>query len=314
MASSVMLRFVLREFRGKAALVVAVGIAGCAKTSGDSAARNRIHRRHRHGRRSDHRRRTAAAHQGSLGRFHGRPRAGNAGRGQSRRLHAGAVQGARAQAGQSRRHIHPERRPDRLQGASDGVVHGGRKNVALKYPDDFIANSRHDRAETKVDNSDIVFVGYGVVAPEYGWDDYKGVDVKGKTILMLVNDPPVRVADDTALDTHDVQGPRDDVLRPLDVQVRDRVAQGRGGGDHHSRDRTGRAIRTASCRGSNSQEQFDVISPDAEKRVPVEGGSRSSKAKELLADAGQNFDSLKAAAATQGLQARRAPTPRRRST
>ena len=67
----------------------------------------------------------------------------------------------------------------------------GGKTVALKYPDDFIANSRHNRAETKVDNSDIVFVGYGVVAPEYGWDDYKGVDVKGKTILMLVTDPPV---------------------------------------------------------------------------------------------------------------------------
>jgi hypothetical protein len=52
-----------------------------------------------------------------------------------------------------------------------------------------------------VDNSDIVFVGYGVVAPEYGWDDYKGVDVNGKTILMLVNDPPVRVAGDTTLDS-----------------------------------------------------------------------------------------------------------------
>src|SRR5215467_6421303 len=72
------------------------------------------------------------------------------------------------------------------------LVAGG-KAVALKYPDDFIANSRHNRHETKVDTSDIVFVGYGVVAPEYGWDDYKGVDVSGKTILMLVNDPPVRV-------------------------------------------------------------------------------------------------------------------------
>ena len=40
-------------------------------------------------------------------------------------------------------------------------------------------------------DSDVVFVGYGVVAPEYGWDDYKGVDVKGKTVVMLVNDPAV---------------------------------------------------------------------------------------------------------------------------
>src|SRR5204862_4773016 len=42
-----------------------------------------------------------------------------------------------------------------------------------------------------VNDSDVVFVGYGVVAPEYGWDDYKGVDVRGKTIVMLVNDPAV---------------------------------------------------------------------------------------------------------------------------
>jgi Zn-dependent M28 family amino/carboxypeptidase len=77
----------------------------------------------------------------------------------------------------------------------------GGKTIALKWPDDYVANSRHKRAETNVDNSDVVFVGYGVVAPEYGWDDYKGLDVKGKTILMLVNDPAVRVAGDTALDS-----------------------------------------------------------------------------------------------------------------
>jgi Zn-dependent M28 family amino/carboxypeptidase len=49
-------------------------------------------------------------------------------------------------------------------------------------------------------------------------------------------------------------------------------------------------------RGSNSQEQFDVISPDADKRVPVEGWITLDKAKEILSAAGQNFDSLKAAA------------------
>jgi hypothetical protein len=38
-----------------------------------------------------------------------------------------------------------------------------------------------------------VFVGYGVQAPEYGWDDYKGVDVRGKTLLMLINDPAIPI-------------------------------------------------------------------------------------------------------------------------
>ena len=43
--------------------------------------------------------------------------------------------------------------------------------------------------ESRVENSDIVFVGYGIVAPEYGWNDYADVDVKGKTVLILINDP-----------------------------------------------------------------------------------------------------------------------------
>src|SRR5204862_5774963 len=67
----------------------------------------------------------------------------------------------------------------------------GKPPMELKYSDDFVASSARLQPEIKVDNSDLVFVGYGVVAPEYGWDDYKGVDVRGKTILMLINDPAV---------------------------------------------------------------------------------------------------------------------------
>src|SRR6201981_1999088 len=67
----------------------------------------------------------------------------------------------------------------------------GDKNIDLKYPDDFVASSARLQPEIKIDKSDLVFVGYGVVAPEYGWDDYKGVDVRGKTLLMLIGDPPV---------------------------------------------------------------------------------------------------------------------------
>src|SRR5947209_1866708 len=61
----------------------------------------------------------------------------------------------------------------------------------LKFTDDFVASSGRLQTDIKVDNADVVFVGYGIVAPEYGWDDYKGVDVRGKTILMLINDPPL---------------------------------------------------------------------------------------------------------------------------
>src|SRR6266576_5110099 len=67
----------------------------------------------------------------------------------------------------------------------------GDKTIDLKYPDDFVASSARLEPEIKVDKSDVVFVGYGIVAPEYGWDDYKDVDVRGKTLLMLIGDPPI---------------------------------------------------------------------------------------------------------------------------
>src|SRR5213083_680061 len=67
----------------------------------------------------------------------------------------------------------------------------GDKTTELKYPDDFVATSARLQPEIKVNNSDVVFVGYGIVAPEYGWDDYKDVNVRGKTNLMLINDPAI---------------------------------------------------------------------------------------------------------------------------
>jgi len=175
------------------------------------------------------------------------------------------------------------------------------KTIALKYPDDFIANSRHNRAETKVENSDIVFVGYGVVAPEYGWDDYKGVDVKGKTILMLVNDPAVRVANDTTLDSTMFKGRAMTYYGRWTYKYE--IATEKGAAAAIIIHETGPAGYPYSVvMGSNSQEQFDVISPDAERRVPIEGWIRLEKAKELLSAAGQNFDSLKAAAARKGFK------------
>jgi Zn-dependent M28 family amino/carboxypeptidase len=170
------------------------------------------------------------------------------------------------------------------------------KTVALEYPDDYIANSRHSRPETDIDNSDVVFVGYGVVAPEYGWDDYKGVDVKGKTILMLVNDPPVRAPNDTALDTTMFKGRAMTYYGRWTYKYE--IASDKGAAAAIIIHETGPAGYPYDVvKSSNSQEQFDVITPDADKRVAVEGWITLDKAKELLKDAGQNFEALKAAAA-----------------
>jgi hypothetical protein len=59
----------------------------------------------------------------------------------------------------------------------------------LKFLSEYTAYDETQQTESNV-NADIVYVGYGIQAPEYQWDDYKGVDVKGKVLLMLVNEPP----------------------------------------------------------------------------------------------------------------------------
>src|SRR5579864_1209431 len=61
--------------------------------------------------------------------------------------------------------------------------------IALKFADDYVANDQTHSQKSQID-APLVYVGYGINAPEYKWDDYKGVDVKGKVLLMLVNEPP----------------------------------------------------------------------------------------------------------------------------
>src|SRR5712671_2172873 len=63
------------------------------------------------------------------------------------------------------------------------------KTSDLKPLDDYVAYDQTQQPESNID-TEIVYVGYGIEAPEYNWDDYKGVDVKGKVLLMLVNEPP----------------------------------------------------------------------------------------------------------------------------
>ena len=64
----------------------------------------------------------------------------------------------------------------------------------LKYLDEYIGSDETQNPSSTLD-SDVIFVGHGVVAPEYRWDDYKGVDVHGKTLVMLVDDPPATASE-----------------------------------------------------------------------------------------------------------------------
>lgn len=74
--------------------------------------------------------------------------------------------------------------------ASLSLTVGG-KPVPMQAINDYVGFSTRVTPHVEAKDTDVVFVGYGIVAPEFGWDDYKGVDVRGKTVVMLINDPPV---------------------------------------------------------------------------------------------------------------------------
>lgn len=74
----------------------------------------------------------------------------------------------------------------------------GERSLEVRFGREIVAwTKRQTAGHVTVEDSDLVFVGYGVVAPEYGWNDYEGVDVRGRTVVMLVNDPGFEREDDT---------------------------------------------------------------------------------------------------------------------
>jgi Zn-dependent M28 family amino/carboxypeptidase len=74
------------------------------------------------------------------------------------------------------------------------------KKVSLKHADEFVAVTRQAREEIEIPPTEVIFAGYGINAPEYGWNDFEGIDVKNKIIIVMVNDPGF-AAKDTSLFT-----------------------------------------------------------------------------------------------------------------
>ncbi|HLU24918.1 MAG TPA: M28 family metallopeptidase, partial [Longimicrobiales bacterium] len=144
--------------------------------------------------------------------------------------------------------------------------------------------------------SEIVFVGYGVVAPEYGWDDYKDVDVRGKTILMLVNDPAVPdPADPSRLDPNVFRG--DAMTYYGRWTYKYEIASEKGAAAAIVIHETGPAgYPWEVVAGSWGGENFTIAGSTGPDRVQVEAWITEAKARELLAAAGQDFDALKQAA------------------
>ncbi len=174
----------------------------------------------------------------------------------------------------------------------------GGKRIDLKSPDDYVAVTRRVVPEVSVEDSDVVFVGHGVVAPEYGWDDYKGLDVKGKTVVMLINDPPVADPQDPSkLDEQTFKGRAMTYYGRWTYKYE--IAAEKGAAACVIVHETGPAgyPYTTVISGWGG-ENFDIEAPDRNMgRAAVESWVTLERAKELFAASGQDFERLKAAAA-----------------
>ena len=168
------------------------------------------------------------------------------------------------------------------------------QTTMLNYPDDYVASSARLPEQIKVDNSSIVFVGYGIVAPEYGWDDYKDVDVHGKTLLMLINDPPIPNAKDPGKLDEKMFGGRAMTYYGR-WMYKYEIAAKKGAAAAIIIHETGPAAYPYSVvRTSWSKENFELDAPDRNSgAVSVRSWITLDVAKKLLRDSRQDFDALK---------------------
>jgi Zn-dependent M28 family amino/carboxypeptidase len=167
----------------------------------------------------------------------------------------------------------------------------GSAKQSLKWRDDFVAWTKHVVPSVSLNASEMIFVGYGTEAPEFKWDDFKGVDVAGKTVVMLVNDPPLA-------DTSRFGGKRMTYYGRWTYKY-DQGMKHKAAAVLlvHETEPAGYPFVVVQGRAS---EQFDLATPDKNLgRSTVEGWITLDQAKALFTMAGQNFDSLKASAATE---------------
>lgn len=178
------------------------------------------------------------------------------------------------------------------------LISGGEgEDVSLVFADDYVAGTLRVTPEITVSDSELVFVGYGIVAPEYDWNDYAGLDMSGKTAVILVNDPGYATRNE-ALFT----GFAMTYYGRWTYKYEEAMRQGADAAliIHQ----TGPAGYPWSVvRGGWTGKNFSLESADGNmSRAKVEGWLSSDAAQRLFAKAGLDFVALTDAAKAQGFE------------
>ena len=183
------------------------------------------------------------------------------------------------------------------------VVSRGGRSQTFRPRDQVVAFSPRVTDAVSVERSEMVFVGYGVQAPEFQWDDFKGLDVKGKTLIVLVNDPPIPL--DPA---------KPDELNPKVFGGNAMTYYGRWTYKYDKASELGAAAvfivheTVPAGYGFNvvqgfGGERFDLVTPDGNmSRAAIQGWLSLETATALLKASGQDIAGLKARAKTREFQ------------
>ncbi len=172
--------------------------------------------------------------------------------------------------------------------------------ITPKFPDDTVYwTPQFKSADVSVKNAPLVFVGYGVVAPEFGWNDYAGVDVKGKTVVILINDPG---NEDANPDPKFFKGKAMTYYGRWTYKYEEAARHGAAGAIivHET---IPAAYGWQVVRNSNSGNKSWLAAADKNmSRVPVQGWITLDTAHDLFKRAGLDYDQLKAAANKPGFK------------
>lgn len=178
------------------------------------------------------------------------------------------------------------------------ILWGEGMTTRLSYSQEYVAYTRRVAASSSLDRSELVFIGYGIVAPEYDWNDYYGIDVQGKTVVMLNNDPGFATGDDELFN-----GRAMTYYGRWTYKLEEAALQGAEGAFLiHEQSAVGYPWDV--IRNSWTGSMFDLVREDnGLSRCAVEGSFTEEVGRDLFQRAGLDFDEVKAAAAERDFQA-----------
>lgn len=176
-------------------------------------------------------------------------------------------------------------------------IKAGRKSTSFAYKNDYVALTERVMEEVSLADSEMVFAGYGIVAPEYNWDDYQGLNVQGKTVVVLVNDPGYATQDPALF-----SGRTMTYYGRWTYKYEEAARQG-AAGIFIVHETGPAAYPWAVVENGWTGPRFNLIRENNNmSRCAVEGWLQLETTRKIFESAGMNFEELKAAAAKRGFK------------